>query len=1520
MSVSTWLRSLRSAVASPRGGHKKRPATFRLRLEALEDRCVPSVTAVNDNFTTLTNTPTTLNVLANDTNPTGGLRILSATPIAPAGPTLTQNADGTFSFTSAAAGTYSFNYSITGQTQEVTASDGSSDQYPMFGGSVAMSGDTAVIGTVQNANKAYVFTRSGTTWTQQAELRPSDGRQDDQFGNSVSISGDTVVVGANFHSVTPNASEGSAYVFTRSGTTWSQQAELTAADSAGNRDQFGYSVSVSGDTVVVGAKDHNSQGAAYLFTRSRTTWTQQQELTAADGVRYSEFGRSVALSGDTVAVGANNNLQGAPSVYVYTRAGTTWSQQQDLVAAEGGNPSFGYSVALDGDTLVAGAPQNTIGNNAKGTAYVFTRSGTTWSQQQALFNTLDGGGDDAFGHSVSLSGDGIVVGSRDHQVGNNAEQGSAYVFMRSGTTWSLQQEFTPADGAAQDRFGWSAALSGDNVLVGAWAKNVGVNPAQGAAYFQNWTQATATVTVQVKSPNVTAADDTFTASTNTPTNLNVLANDTNPTGGLQILSSTAISPTGPTLTQNADGTFSITSAAAGTYTFNYTATGKQQAVMASDGVANDHFGRIVAISGDTAVVGSPLHQVGSNVQEGAAYVFTRSGTTWTQQQELTAADGATTDSFGNTVSISGDTIVVGAYNHPGNGRAYVYTRSGTTWSQQQELTAADGVAGDVFGWSVSVSGDTILVGVYNHKVGSNAQQGSAYVFTRSGTTWSQQQELTAADGVANDFFGASVSVSGDTALVGAYLHQVGNNAAQGSAYVFTRSGTTWTQQQELTAADGAANDAFGNAVALSGDTILVGVPTHQVGTNAAQGAAYVYARSGTTWTQQQELTAADGLANDQFGVSVSVSGETVLVGASSHTVGNNAHQGSAYVFTRSGTTWTRQRELTAADGATNDAFGFSVSISGDTIVAGALLHAGQGAAYFQNWTQATATVTVTVTAPAAAAITATSGGGQSALVTAAFTSPLVATVTDASGQPVPDATVTFASPSSGAGVTFNGGNTATTDQQGRVSKSVTANGSVGSFTVTASVAGVTTSANFALTNTIGPATTVRSTAGSGQSVPENTAFATPLVATVTDDSGNPVPNVTVTFTAPASGAGVTFTGGATAVTNSLGQARRDVTANGSAGTYTVVASIPGATTVAGFTLTNTAVAVANGQLAFSAAAYSFDEKGGTITLTVTRTAGADGAVTVQYDVAAAKTSAAKYQAIAGTDFTGASHGTLAFNAGEVQKNITFAIVQDKLVEENKSFVVTLSGQTGGASLGSQVSTTVTIVDDNLPVVPNATPKLPTLQKAGIGFGTSDEHYQQFVRNAYDHYLRRKPSDAEVKDWVDKMKAYQTDHTVGLKQEQIEAGFIDSKEYIGRFGSVGKSWIDGIYQDLLTRAPDANGETFWLGQLAVGLDPTLVALGFTTSLERLQNRVSATYLTLLERPADKGGLDYWVHVFNTGGTTEDINSGFVGSVEYYGKMNGAAGNPARWVREAYLDVLFRAAKVDELAYCLGFLNS
>jgi len=399
-----------------------------------------------------------------------------------------------------------------------------------------------------------------------------------------------------------------------------------------------------------------------------------------------------------------------------------------------------------------------------------------------------------------------------------------------------------------------------------------------------------------------------------------------------------------------DGVNIDTSASSFSLSFgpNWSLTTQQQKIQASDAQANDQFGMSVSISGDTVVVGSVYDDTGGT-SAGAAYVFTRSGATWTQQQKIQASDKQASDYFGWKVAISGDTVVVNAlYEATGGsaaGAVYIFTRSGTTWTQQQKILSSDIQASDQFGISVSISGDTVVVGAFGESTGG-IFTGAAYIFTRSGSTWTQQQKIQASDLQAYDQFGQSVSIFGDTLVVSAVYEDTGG-ANVGAAYVFTRSGTTWTQQQKIQASDLEAGDQFGASVSISGDTVVVGAWAEDTGASNA-GAAYVFTRSGTTWTQQQKIQASDLEANDQFGQSVSIFGDTVVVGARGEGTGGSL-AGSAYVFTRSGTTWTQQQKIQSSDLQAGDQFGYSVAIDVDTVVVGAAYEdttaADAGAAY-----------------------------------------------------------------------------------------------------------------------------------------------------------------------------------------------------------------------------------------------------------------------------------------------------------------------------------------------------------------------------------------------------------------------------------------------------------------------------------------------------------------------------------------------------------------------------------------------
>jgi hypothetical protein len=768
-------------------------------------------------------------------------------------------------------------------------------------------------------------------FTLQQRLLAADGTSGDYLGYAVALSGDTALVGAPYD----NQSRGSAYVFVRNGATWTQQARLTAQDGA-SFDYFGYAVAIKGDMALVGAiygpgSAGPDQGAVYVFVRGGTTWSQQARLNANETLLAgAQFGAAVALDGDTAIVGAPSYTI-TPSyaiigvVFIFVRNGATWTQQARLNANDGEDgDAFGRAVALEGDTALIGAPNNAVTYGGQGAAYIFTRNGSSWSQRQRLTTTP--APDDHFGNAVAISGDKALIGA--YLYGSD-DRGAVFTFVRGATGWAQTDRFfagrNPTPGG---QFGVSLAMSGDVAVVGASLGLYQTGVDQRSAYvfvrLGDWEL------VRQLGPDLGSANDGF---------------------------GYAVAVDGDTTLVGAYRSDAVATDQGAAYAFVMRDSRhvEQQKLTANDGAEYDYFGGAVALSGDTLVVGAEGDNVGANQDQGSVYVFTRNSApqpVWTLQQKITANDGAQGDAFGCAVALSGDTLVVGADaddigGNADQGSAYVFTRNGTVWTQRQKLAAIaiDGLPNDYFGCSVAIGGDTVIVGAW----GANNSGGSTYVFTRNGANWTQQAKLNANDSSAGDNFGYAVALSGETLAVGAFRDTIGANSQQGSAYIFTRSGGVWTQRAKLTASDGAVEDHFGYAVALNGDWLVVGAPSHAIGSNDRPGSAYVFARSGTAWIQAQKLGADNSVVGNLYGSSVALSDGALVVGALGEIIGGSPSRGSAYVYTFLGY-WYPQQKLIAGDGATYDYFGWAVALDGDTVAVGARnddvgVNVDQGSAY-----------------------------------------------------------------------------------------------------------------------------------------------------------------------------------------------------------------------------------------------------------------------------------------------------------------------------------------------------------------------------------------------------------------------------------------------------------------------------------------------------------------------------------------------------------------------------------------------
>lgn len=378
-------------------------------------------------------------------------------------------------------------------------------------------------------------------------------------------------------------------------------------------------------------------------------------------------------------------------------------------------------------------------------------------------------------------------------------------------------------------------------------------------------------------------------------------------------------------------------------------------ISASNPQSYNNFGRSVSISGNVAIVGAPSQDVGeeeSKVDAGAVYIYHVEDDLWLEKKKLTAHDVQRDDRFGQSVSISGDVVIVGAPGEDGgdgdpimnSGAAYIFKRELGQWVVRQKLTSSDHKENGMFGQSVSISGDVAIVGE-SQEAGSNRDafdiDGAAYVFQLINDEWVQKAKLTGTDVQAGDNFGSSVSISGDIAIVGAHLEDGGEGDLYrdaGAAYIFQLENGQWTQKAKLTATHPIDDDNFGNAVSISGKTAVVGAYRDGGVFVFDLGAAYVFHQENGQWIEKQKLTASDDDEYDYFGSSVSISGQSVIVGSPSSDECGAAHLadcGSAYVFKLEEGKWKQKVKLTASDAQLSDEFGYSVSISENIVIVGA---------------------------------------------------------------------------------------------------------------------------------------------------------------------------------------------------------------------------------------------------------------------------------------------------------------------------------------------------------------------------------------------------------------------------------------------------------------------------------------------------------------------------------------------------------------------------------------------------------
>ncbi len=350
-----------------------------------------------------------------------------------------------------------------------------------------------------------------------------------------------------------------------------------------------------------------------------------------------------------------------------------------------------------------------------------------------------------------------------------------------------------------------------------------------------------------------------------------------------------------------------------------------QRLISDDLEAQDYFGNAVAVSGDYAIIGA-CYDDENGVNSGSAYIFINNAGSWEQHQKLTASDGQTNDFFALTVTISGDyafATSLGANSYAG--KVYVFHNDAGIWTQTAILTASDTEAYDLFGLSMNITGDYAIIGAYGNE-DNGSQSGSAYIFHNSAGIWTETSKLIASDGDENDFFGISVGIYNDYAIVGADESANNGGANSGTAYIFHNNAGNWEQTQKIESSDAIVGDHFGCSVSMSGEYAAIGAGSKS-DNGVWSGAAYIFHNNSGNWEQRAKLTASDASDQKHFGRSIFLSGDTLVVGSEGNISFVPYIEGSAYLFKSNGGTWEEIAKLQASDIDTQDQFAYVVDYS-----------------------------------------------------------------------------------------------------------------------------------------------------------------------------------------------------------------------------------------------------------------------------------------------------------------------------------------------------------------------------------------------------------------------------------------------------------------------------------------------------------------------------------------------------------------------------------------------------------------
>jgi uncharacterized repeat protein (TIGR01451 family) len=710
------------------------------------------------------------------------------------------------------------------------------------------------------------------------------GDADDSFGASVAADGDTLAVGVPSHDL-PTVDAGCVYVYERSGGAWTQTAKLTSPE-AGTVSRFGSRVALEGDTLVAAAEPSWSQTRVYVYVRQAGAWTLQATLEPP--VQAHGFGASLALSGDSLAVGASQADTGFGSrsgvAFVYTRAAGTWALEQEVLGFEiAGDDEFGTAVALDGDRLAVGAPYDDPGTALDaGSVYLFERSAGAWSQVVKLVDPA-GGQSFRFGRALSLEAGTLAVGAPGQG------DGRVHVYEEIAGVW-IPRALLASTTATLGRFGGALALRAGHMLVGfePYASSGAAEIFSGSG--ASWTPGTPLV------PGGLDSNDEYGAAVAL-------------TDGTAIVGAPYRLQTGAAWIWTGSGS-----------------TWAIQAELDNAGTAtHDAFGSASALEDTTLVVGAPADDTVSGRDSGAAYVYERVGTAWALRQKLVPPPGTPGvyswegPRFGTSVALSGDRLAIGAPHARQQGRVFVFARAAGTWSLAAELAPSDPSSYADFGTAVALRGTRLLVGAPQAAAGTRT--GAVYAFEETAGAWVPRQKVVSFATASG--FGAALAVAptGTIAVAGA--------VASASASVLALTAGAWAEVLRLTPPKPDSPGDFGRAVAVTETDAFVGAPMASGPASYGVGAVHVFRSSGGTWTEGPLLEPATDDSGQYFGSAIAVDGTRLAIGAPA-----SYDEGAVHLFEAVAGGWTPASVLEGEGVGQDPRFGSSLAAHGGRVVAG----------------------------------------------------------------------------------------------------------------------------------------------------------------------------------------------------------------------------------------------------------------------------------------------------------------------------------------------------------------------------------------------------------------------------------------------------------------------------------------------------------------------------------------------------------------------------------------------------------